>query len=460
VVSLATRDPRTDRWRAGGSLGVFDSGAQAEGPLPGHGGLWVGVRRSYLDAVAGPYLDDSYALPSYWDAQIRTAWGDARRAGHIAPMLVGSVDYLDGGDDERLTSAFVRVAAPYRLARGATTLAVTPWLGWSRLAFTETTDRGYEQQFARPVYRAGLRAELIRDTSWGSLRGGTELNGTYFSRLQSGFADPDGPQLTDGTASRDWGDAALFADAQWRIGPITARPGVRVEHFGLTGEVALDPRLSISQRLDEHVTLREALGRYHQPPLAADLDATDGNPRLHSSYTDQASLGVDAELPGHIATSVTGFYTVGHDLDVPLGGPPAMLSALDTHGLGPTLQLLLESQLGLASYRENIGRARDYGVEVSIRRNVGRWFAMLSYTLASAERTDATVARGWRPFELDQRHNLQLIGSRLFGHDRWPPRSTCGSIARGTTAGATSRPFSIFTTSPTAPMSRRADSIR
>jgi hypothetical protein len=418
VVALTTRDPRTDRWRAGGSLGVFDSGAMAEGPLPGHGGLLVGVRRSYLDAVAGPFLGDSYALPAYWDAQIRTAWGDARGAGHIAPMLVGAIDTLDAGD-EQLSSAFVRIAAPYRLARGPTTLAVTPWLGWNRLAFTDTTERDYQQHFARPVYRAGLRAELVRDASWGTLRGGTELNATYFSRLQRGFADPDGPQLTDGTASRGWGDAAVFADVAWHIGPITARPGARVEHYGLTGEVVVDPRLSISQRLGAGVTLREAAGRYHQPPLAADLDPTDGNPRLHSSYTDQASLGVDAQLPGHIAASITGFYTLGHDLDVPVGSTPGMLSALDTHGLGPTLQLLLESQLGLASYRENIGRARDVGIELSARRSAGRWFGMVSYTLARAERTDATAFRGWRPFELDQRHNLQLIASTLFDHRRW-----------------------------------------
>jgi hypothetical protein len=417
VVALTTRDPRTDRWRAGGSLGVLDSGAMAEGPLPGNGGLLVGVRRSYLDAVAGPFLGDSYALPAYWDAQIRTAWGDARGAGHIAPMLVGAVDYLNAGDDEQLTSAFLRVAAPYRLSRGATTLAVTPWLGWNRLAFTDRSERDYEQHFARPVYRAGLRAELVRDTSWGALRGGTELDGTYFSRLQSGFADPSGPLLTDGTASRGWGDAAVFADVQWHIGPIVARPGARVEHYGLTGEVVIDPRLSISQRLGDGVMLREALGRYHQPPLAADLDPTDGNPHLHSSYTDQASLGVDAVLPGRVAASITGFYTVGHDLDVPIDGMQGMLSALDTHGLGPTLELLLESQLGLASYRENIGRARDMGIELSAKRTAGRWFGMLSYTLARARRTDAF--RAWRPFELDQRHNLQLIGSTLFGHDRW-----------------------------------------
>ena len=47
-----------------------------------------------------------------------------------------------------------------------------------------------------------------------------------------------------------------------------------------------------------------------------------------------------------------------------------------------------------------------------MKRNVGRYFSLLSYTLAKSERTDdPRVLLGWRPFELDQRHNLQLAGS-------------------------------------------------
>ena len=32
LVTLTTREPRTDRWRIGGSIGLLDSGATAEGP--------------------------------------------------------------------------------------------------------------------------------------------------------------------------------------------------------------------------------------------------------------------------------------------------------------------------------------------------------------------------------------------------------------------------------------------
>jgi outer membrane receptor protein involved in Fe transport len=89
-------------------------------------------------------------------------------------------------------------------------------------------------------------------------------------------------------------------------------------------------------------------------------------------------------------------------------------------GLGPTVELLLEKQLGFSQYRENIGRARAMGLEVLVKRNVGSWFLMAAYTLSLAERVDDPRLRdkrmesNWRPFELDQRHNLNLAASKLF----------------------------------------------
>jgi hypothetical protein len=59
-----------------------------------------------------------------------------------------------------------------------------------------------------------------------------------------------------------------------------------------------------------------------------------------------------------------------------------------------------------------------------VKRTTENWFGMISYTLAYAERDDPELAgtsntmyidHGFRPFELDQRHNLNLIASRKLG---------------------------------------------
>ncbi|MEO8707218.1 MAG: TonB-dependent receptor, partial [Kofleriaceae bacterium] len=417
VVTLTTREPRVDRWRMGGSIGLFDSSIQAEGPWQG-GGLVVGLRRSYLDRIVAPFVPDDTPLPSYYDFQLRTTFGDARKRGKITPMIFSSIDRV-ASNEVALTSLFVRVAAPYTYVRGPITYHVVPWIGTNRLTFTDKSgdDGEPEESFSRPFYPGGVRADATRDYRWGHLRAGLEIESGYLAATQINVEDEEGFG-SDSTLS--WTDLAGFAELRWKLDGerFAIKPGLRVEAYGLTGEVIVDPRLNIHQQLTPTLTLRQAIGRFHQPPTPGDLDPVDGNPRLDSSYTDQLALGVDAELPSEILATVTGYFNYGRGLGVKVQNPRPGSETVEPNlgGLGPTFELLLEKQLGFAFYREDIGRSRSYGLEVLLKRNVGKLFTLLSYTLAKSERTDdPRVLVGWRPFELDQRHNLQVAVSR-----QWP----------------------------------------
>lgn len=413
LVTLTTREPRTDAYRVSGSIGLLDSGVMAEGPLAG-GGFMVGVRRSYFDTVVSPFVGDDVPLPSYWDAQLRTSFG------HWKPMVFLSIDRVSNrasgapGQPEgvSLTSMFVRVAAPYLRQWGPLTLHVVPWLGTNRLEFEDIND-GKAETFARPIYPAGVRADLTRDFGWGDVRGGVDADGGYLSHTQIGFSGAgEGPMQHDGTSELAWTDLAGWVETRVKLDGdrLAVKPGLRVEAYGLTGEVVVDPRINIHQQLAEHVTLRQALGRFHQPPTAGDVDRHDGNPNLDSSYFDQASLGVDAER-GSWQVSVTGFFDYGRHLGVREPRPTEIVEP-NLGGLGPTFQLLLEKQLGFAIYRKDVGRARSAGLELLVKRHVGRWFGMLAYTLSISQRTDdPQYTDGWRPFELDQRHNLNAAAS-------------------------------------------------
>lgn len=417
LVTLTTREPRPDRWRLGGSIGLFDSSIQAEGPWQG-GGVLIGLRRSYFDRIADPFVDEDIALPSYYDFQIRTSWGDSRKRGRIDPMVFGSIDRV-ASNELSVTSMFVRAGAPFLRQWGPTSLRIVPWVGTNRLTFTDESDSDDVERFARPVYLGGVRAELLHDYRWGHLRGGAELSSGYLDQLEINNGDEE----LGGTSTVSWTDVALWSEGRFKLDGerIAIKPGVRVELYGLSREIVVDPRLNIHQQLTSSLTLRQAIGRYHQPPTPGDVDPDNGNPRLDSSYNDQLSLGLDAQLRGGWLVSATGFfnYGKGNGVRVRDPSPGGELPEPNLGGLGPTFELLLEKQLGFAFYRENLGRARSYGLELSIKRNVGPWFTLLSYTLAKSERTDdprvpIDPLDPWRPFELDQRHNLQIAASRRF----------------------------------------------
>lgn len=411
LVTLTTREPRTDADRMGGSVGLLDSSVWAEGPWHG-GAALVGIRRSYIDAIVRPFVANDVPLPSYWDVQLRTTFGDPRKGwGRIAPMVFASIDRVSNDEDD-VTSLFVRAAVPWTRAWGPLTLRVVPWIGWTQLSFTEKGENGdTDESLRRPSIPGGVRSEILRDYLWGHLRGGFDLDAGYLSRAE---VDVDNVQRDIGT-SIAWTDFALWGETRVKVDGerFAVKPGLRLDFYGISNELVLDPRLNIHQQLSPTVTLRQAIGRYHQPPTPADVDRTDGNPRLNSSYMDQASLGIDTQIAGRWLTSLTTFAGYGHDIGVETN------SSVDDHepntgGLGPTFQLLLEKQLGFSSYRENLGRARLAGLEVLVKRSTPRWFFLAAYTLAWSQRVDDPHdGRGWRPFELDQRHNLNVAASTL-----------------------------------------------
>jgi hypothetical protein len=428
VVEMRSREPRGDKWRTGGSVGLLDTSVISEGPYKG-GAVMMGVRRSYLDVVMAPFVEDDVPLPSYLDAQFKGSFGMPGTTGRIKPMVFLAFDHLqatqpkeDREDESTITAFFMRIAMPYERRWKRTKLQLVPWFGTNQLHFTSRVNNVIEK-FKRPVYPGGARLELTRDYAWGDLRSGVEVQGGHVTHFQAGLGHKgDILDQINGDTTIDWLDAALWAETRFMLGRVDLKPGLRFEHYGLSEESVLDPRLALRLPLSSWLALRESIGRYHQPPTPGDVDPNGGNPNLKASYYDAASLGFEA-AGGDWTGSITGFYSDGQLQPVRTSVVPDFEN-LGT--LGPTFAQLLEKQLGLAFYRENIGRAKNYGVELLIKRQTKYWFGLVSYTLAKAVRVDdptqwnltmpdPRIARGPRPFDLDQRHNLNIASSYVVG---------------------------------------------
>ncbi len=427
LVTLTSRAPRRDGWRAGGEVSFVDASARAEGPTGKLGAISIGVRRSYIDTILRAVLpEDDQFLPRYYDAQVRWDAGDVQR-GALTLWMFTSNDRM-AGDDARFVESFLRLGARYRRQRGATTLTLTPWAGRDELKFESDGEPALGDpgsELSRRVWPVGLRASVTHDQPWGHVATGLDLQGGRFGRIAFGESDTPSddeemPEVTEPDLARWSADLALWAEARYRIDGerLAVTPGLRLERYGLTDEWVLDPRLMVSQRVASGVTFRQSIGLYHQPPTAADTEPDLGNPALDSSYALQGSAGIEAGLAG-VAIGATVFASRGWNQAVAVTPPPGSGFAPSDgpgSGLGAVLLELLEEQLGSFEYRDNVGGTRAVGVELGAKKSVGRFMGWASYTLTKSRRLDDPMRfTGWRAYQLDQLHNLSLVGTVRLG---------------------------------------------
>ncbi len=433
IVTLRSRAGRDDRWRAAGEVSLIDASARADGPALG-GTVAFGIRRSYVDVVLALALPEDSAgrltiPPRYYDAQFRY---------DVSPTARDSVTVLAFGADDRIRlgpsdpmdddpdgfefgSRFLRLAARWQRRVDDVVITAMPWVG-----VDQSEIRVGDQGSTRTTYPAGLRASVVRVTSWGQVAGGLDVQGGRYD-LQLTNNPPPMPGVDEQVEvekdTTDYAaDVGVWLEGLYRIegGRLALRPGVRAERFGVGGAWAVDPRLTVSHALPRGVTLEESVGLYHQPAILADKDW--GNPSLRPSYAVQGAVGARVEDAAGVDASVTGFASEAYDLAVDVvssASPASAGGTVNAGGAGAASAELLYEQFGAWSYRDSVGRGRAYGVEVAAKRATSSYYAWLSYTWSrSLRRDDPTRFTGYHPYILDQPHLLTALGSVALG-DNW-----------------------------------------
>jgi hypothetical protein len=257
------------------------------------------------------------------------------------------------------------------------------------------------------------------------LLGGTLLVGVdggaqrhYYDMLNTPPPTPmdPSPDMVIGRELTRWtGDAGAFIEQSWFVGGerIEIRPGVRGDHFGLSDQWTLDPRIVIFERF-AGLELSQSAGIYHSPPLITDLDPVFGERRMLGSKAAQLALGAKAILADANELSATAYY---QDLEqLPVDAVTAATPISDDGGTesGGALGIsreLLDSQFGSYSYREAIGTGHAYGIELIARRNTGRWTGWVAYTYGRSLRRNPIRGDELLPYVLDQPHTLTVLGT-------------------------------------------------
>jgi TonB-dependent Receptor Plug Domain/Carboxypeptidase regulatory-like domain len=450
VVLMRSRPGRTDRWRVETEISLQDTSVRADGPGPGGGAWSVGLRRSYIDTVLALVLpeDGAFALtqaPRYYDGQLRYDL-DLGGGQRLSASLFASDDRLsflfEDEDDPaemsqsgfRWVQRFARAALRWERHAGDVVLSATPWIGWDENTL-RFDGQGLSQGLTRENVPMGGRVDVMRTVPGGYLAGGIDLQGGRFAVDITAEPPPmpGAPDRGEIVTSRgaDWFlDAGFWVEGMYGLwdGQVNVKPGLRIEHYGLSEEWVIDPRLNLAQPLPHGVTLKQSVGLFHQPPNAPDLDPMFGNEDLGSSSALKTSAGVEWRLPMNVEVSATGFFDQAWDVAVDVvstatgaADPGNPLSGGGGAAIGETLI----EQYGTGTYQENVGRGRNYGIETLIRGaggtsgRAGSWMGWISYTLSRAlRRQDPMRYPDYLPYVLDQPHVLTALGSILVA-DNW-----------------------------------------
>jgi TonB-dependent Receptor Plug Domain/Carboxypeptidase regulatory-like domain len=440
VAVVTSRTGRGDHWRAGGEVSLIHAAAIAEGPGPLKGSWLVGVRRSYFDAIEQAANLDLALAPRYGDAQLRWESGD----GSWMAILFGSDDKLRLIHDPTDTSTgglntsnvksfdygsrFARLGLRYRAVRGATQLTIVPSVG-----IDDVTARANHNDIDKGLHRTTipltLRADVATPAAGGTLLVGLDGGGSRHSYRMLNTPppnprDPAPAMVIQRDLTRWTADLGAFLEQSWFLlgDNLELRPGVRGDHFGLSDQWTLDPRLALRERLPHGISLTQQVGIYHEPPLITDLDPVfmRTTPMLGSKAT-QVALGAKAIVGDTAEVSATAYYQALAQLPVDAVSSATPISANGAEESGGLLGIsreLVDTQFGSYSYREANGTGHAYGIELIARRNTGRWTGWIAYTYGRSWRHNPAHGPGDLPYVLDQPHSLTLLATTALG-DSW-----------------------------------------
>jgi hypothetical protein len=396
VLDIAVKDGDTTKLRGDGQVSLLSSKLLLQGPLPGGASLLGSVRRTYLDAVVSAFTSE--VLPYYFT----DALGKLHQP--LGPHRSLDITGYWGKDALNMelvsataTRAAVNLAFDWgNRVLGATyrdTLAGVPLMARGGLSEFSTT-LGLLPSLARFDNSASLRTAALAVTppTWSD--NALELGGSVESYTMDYAVESPALQTTLLDAHYRPTDWAAYFDDQWSpTSWLRLRPGLRVEHVPAAHFTGFAPRVAYKIFLSENVALTGSAGRYFQA--------------VHSIRDQQFPITIYE-------------FWIGADSTVPVARADHLVVGLEAW---PTRAL----QLTVEGYRKTFDnlvtpdRTQDlregglkvlpvsgdaWGVDVLLRRHVGKVRGWIAYSFTKATRLLQGVTY---PPAQDRRHTLNVV---------------------------------------------------
>lgn len=425
VLDISLREPNrkkvqgvlfADSGTAGGSLDV---------PL-GKSGAWLfSARRSYIDVafdLAGIADQGLIGYPRTLDFTNKFIY-DLTPRHKLSFTALNFFESFDQSDDQ--SSNIARRTDRFRMRRNSdrfnlggtisttystkTLVQATLWASGSHtegaffLPYTSYLQRSRDLRDSQVGFKQDLTSTLspVFQVAAG---GGVyfdqanyhtfENSGAFYSPLEEEFyAQPRQNRLNLSTRV----SAYTYAQLNWNVTPrLSVTPGVRLDHYGLTGEDFASPRFGARYGLTPKVAITFAAGLYRQPPGLFELSLTPGNRNLKTQTSTHVIGGVDWLAREDVRVRFELYRKTYDDLAV--------------RPLRPSQTFVSDGNY------YNTGSGTAQGFEISVQKALTGFFAgEASYGFMHSRRRFTDSGRSFNS-DLERPHQLTLIGiTRFYG---------------------------------------------
>jgi TonB family protein len=422
------------------SADLYDASAAIHGPVGKGWSLGIAGRYGYVAPLLGTFssdVEDYFPIPNYRDGQARIGYAFSSTE-TLDLAVLSSSDHTtrtnpnpdparQAAEDKRL--GFERVSLRYvrDVGDGSTVTALV--FGGADRSSQVASFGAVETSIEADVLSVGGRASYrSRIEEAITLEGGVDAYVPRTTVTRAGsvavpsregdirvFGQPPPDQIAQdeftvvnvNLAPYAEADVGFLKDKLHVVPGLRFDPSVRTVSraapqvgvsptFGLfLWDPHVEPRLLVRAAPSETVSFTAAYGQYTQPPQAADLSASFGNPRLPISRARHLVLAGSVRPVDPLSVEITGFRTDTRDL--------AMRSTLEQPA---SAEALLPT-----------GRGHTTGVQALVRLDpFHKVYGWVSYTFAVALRQNAPTT-AWRPSDYDQRHVLTALGGIELPHE-------------------------------------------
>jgi hypothetical protein len=433
VMDITTRDGNKREIDGHVGLNPFGAKVQIEGPLRklkenGSGISYVlSAKNSYLDRSSKllyPYINEGNGLPfNYTDIYGKmsfsgsngskfNAFGFSFNDGVSSYKQLASLNWKNngGGGNFVVVPASSSVLISGNFARSQYEIVMSEINNPDRYSKINSFNFGLD-------FKYSIKNDVLKY--------GVEVVG--FSTDFKTFALLDNTQIVQVTQNTT--ELNTFFDYKINRGKWVVEPSIRFQYYGTLSVFSPEPRLGVKFRATERFRLKGAMGKYTQNLMATNSDRDvinlfygflAGPEDLQSEFTDENLeqrridnvlqtarhyvAGFEFDITDRWNLNVEGYYRDFRQLT------NVNRNKIYENGSGQNTDKPEELT---REYVIETGKA--YGTDVVLKYEDKTYYVNLVYSIAKVQRWD-----GYRYYSpvFDRRHNLNLIGTYLFGKEK------------------------------------------